>query len=133
MKLSCTPAADFAEEGPENFPLYQTAKRFCSEVEAAGLLSIHCLQAEVLVAIFEIGQAVYPAAYLTVGRCARYGTALGYGDFGKTANEHTKPNSPADGEEGRRVWWGITMLDRYVGKVTTSKCFAPKAFIMIRY
>ncbi|KAF4439720.1 fungal specific transcription factor [Fusarium acutatum] len=126
MKLSCTPAADFAEEGPENFSLYQTAKRFCSEVEAAGLLSIHCLQAEVLIAIFEIGQAVYPAAYLTVGRCARYGTALGYGDFGKTVNEHTKPNSSIDGEEGRRVWWGITMLDRYVNLSNPTRPLAIK-------
>ncbi|KAL7952343.1 hypothetical protein V8C34DRAFT_319124 [Trichoderma compactum] len=56
--------------------LYRTAKQFHFEMESSGILSVTVLQAGVLIAIYELGHAVYPAAFLSVGQCARYAAAL---------------------------------------------------------
>lgn len=42
-------------------------------VESAGILSLHLLQAGLLLAVNEFGHAIFPAAYITIGRCARIG------------------------------------------------------------
>ncbi|UKZ72466.1 hypothetical protein TrVFT333_000095 [Trichoderma virens FT-333] len=56
--------------------LYRTAKQFHFEVESSGILSVAVLQAGVLIAIYELGHAIYPAAFLSIGQCARYAAAL---------------------------------------------------------
>jgi hypothetical protein len=76
-------------------------------------MSIHVLQAGILITFYELGQAIYPAAYLSVGSCARYGLALGIdklslippseGDASQAWNEQ---------EESRRVWWAVLIFDR---------------------
>lgn len=58
-------------------PVYQATKRFVSLLEAAGAASLIILQANLLVAWYEYGQAIYPAAYITSGWCVRYGNLLG--------------------------------------------------------
>ena len=57
--------------------VYVAAKRFFLELEIAGVLSTQVLQAAVLIALFQLGHAVYPSAYLAIATCARYATALG--------------------------------------------------------
>jgi hypothetical protein len=66
MKLCCSapPAGSAPETG-----LYNSVKTFHGDAERAGLLSINLLQAKLLTALYEIGQAIYPAAYLSVGAC----------------------------------------------------------------
>lgn len=106
MKLSCLAAKDV------NLSLYRTVKRFYSDLEVAGFYSIHLLQAAILIAIYEIGHAIYPAAFLSIGACARYAVLLGL----------DQDESPRRGqdlsfdeiEERRRAWWGVLVLDRYV-------------------
>jgi hypothetical protein len=63
--------------------LYTTAKNFVARLESNGALSLLCLQAMVLVALYEYGHAIYPAAWMTVGSCARYADVLGLtpGDY----------------------------------------------------
>lgn len=112
MKLNCTPAPSYQDDGKRT--LYRIVKEFYAEVEATGTMSICILQSALLIAVYETGNAIYPAAYMTVGSCARYGIALGLdklmvsltgeGNFGKPWMEI---------EEMRRVWWGILILDRY--------------------
>lgn len=70
--------------------LYQTTKRLVALMEATGATSLNILQANLLVAWFEYGHAVYPAAYITSGWSLRYGNLLGL-------NEHAKdvPKSPS--------------------------------------
>lgn len=93
--------------------LYQIAKKYYFELEATGAFSIHILQAAVLIAIYEIGQAIYPAAYLTVGACARYGYVLGIDKLGRDLmGSGFGPLSWIEIEERRRVWWALLLLDR---------------------
>ncbi|KAG9233058.1 putative fungal-specific transcription factor [Amylocarpus encephaloides] len=95
--------------------VYQVAKRYYFEVEAAGALSIHVLQALVLIAAYEVCQAIYPAAYFTVSACARYGTVLGIDKLGlDLMGASLGPLSWVEVEERRRVWWAILLLDRFI-------------------
>lgn len=73
-------------------------------------MSLHVLQATIFIALYEMGHAIYPAAYLTVGACARYGIALGL-DKLMTDNSGFD-TSLMEIEEKRRSWWGVLALDR---------------------
>ncbi|KAH8660317.1 fungal-specific transcription factor domain-containing protein [Xylariales sp. PMI_506] len=97
---------------------YESTKRMASTLESRGILSVTLLQAHLLIALFEICQAVYPNAYLTIGHCAQLGHAMGL---------HDPRNAPQLGqararlsaswtelEEQRRTWWAVRILDRYV-------------------
>ncbi|KAL7801848.1 hypothetical protein V8C43DRAFT_312761 [Trichoderma afarasin] len=83
MKLYCAPASENGNDG--RWTLYQLVKSFYADVEATASMSVHILQAAVFIAIYEIDQAIYPSAYLSVG---------------------------VEIEEQRRVWWAVLMLDR---------------------
>lgn len=89
--------------------LYHAAKHFCLELEGSNIFSLPILQANILIALYEIGHAVYPAAYLTVGACARYAHALGLNVKGVRSR---KGKTMIEAEERRRVWWAIVILDR---------------------
>jgi hypothetical protein len=93
--------------------MYCSLKRAFLEVELSGSLTFRTLQALVLVAIYELGQAIYPSAYLTVGYCARYGIALG---IDRTIDS-LYSSKLDDSEEERRTWWTIILLDRYIKAV----------------
>jgi len=93
-------------------PLYYSIKHFYIEVEVSSVLSILVLQAGVLVALYELGHAIYPSAYLTVGACARYAYALGINVNG--ALNKTRVLTLVEVEERRRIWWAIVILDRWV-------------------
>ncbi len=91
--------------------LYRAVKQFYFDIEFSGRLSLQTLQAAVLIAIYEIGHGIYPAAIISVSNCARIGTLLG---IDKSLNVW----GPSSGipwielEERRRVWWAIIILDR---------------------
>lgn len=109
MKLLChTPH----ESNARNAFLYTTAKQFSCSLETAGLSSLRTLQANLLISVYELGHAIYPAAYVSIGLSARQGIALG-------VHNHSAPQLPrapvkwTDWEERRRVWWLILILDRY--------------------
>ncbi|PTB63383.1 N-terminal binuclear Zn cluster-containing/DNA binding domain-containing protein [Trichoderma citrinoviride] len=93
-------------------PLYETVKLLHFKIETSGVLSVLVLQAAILIALYELGHSIYPAAYLSVGSCARYATALGIdksillSSLGKT--------QWIEEEECRRIWWAILVLDRYL-------------------
>ncbi|KAF4437173.1 hypothetical protein FACUT_5827 [Fusarium acutatum] len=112
MKLCCL-SVDKVEE---KRLLYDLVKRFYAEVEGQEDYCIQVMQSAVFIAVFEMGDAIFPAAYLTVGALVRYGMAMGMDkinqdalgkDFGAAAGA-----SWADIEEMRRVWWGALILDR---------------------
>jgi hypothetical protein len=75
MKLITTRPQD----GLENLqnPIYTASKHFISLMESIGMTSLLVLQAYILVALYEIGQAIYPGAWMSVGSCVRYGLLLG--------------------------------------------------------
>lgn len=75
MKLIISTPPDGLEASQN--PLYLSAKRFIALLEAAGSVSLHVLQANLLVTWYEYGQAIYPAAFMSAGWCVRYGNMLG--------------------------------------------------------
>jgi Fungal specific transcription factor domain len=90
---------------------YSTATQLLYEAEGAGILTLQFLQAKLFVCLYELGHGIYPAAYLSVGACARYGMALGIDDTSEAYNSnHTA--DPMDLEEMRRCWWVVIILDR---------------------
>jgi Fungal specific transcription factor domain len=91
-------------------PIYHVAKHFYLEVEGSSIFSLQVLQAGVLIALYELGHAIYPAAFLTVGGCARYAHALGINVSGTLKGK--KVLTLVEVEERRRVWWAIIILDR---------------------
>lgn len=55
--------------------VYNATKYFYLEVEGSFYISV--LQAGILIALYELGHGIYPAAFLSIGACARYAHALG--------------------------------------------------------
>jgi hypothetical protein len=95
-------------------PLYSLTKRYFAMVESTGLISCQTLQANILIAAYEIGHAIYPAAYLTTGHCARLGHALGLNDRRHAPQVLKKKiGAWAEVEELKRTWWATMLLDRY--------------------
>lgn len=113
MKLLTLRAGD--GKTAERLSLYRLAKEFYAEVESTSAMCIQVLQAAVIIAVFEIGDAIYPAAYLTVGGCARYGMAMGLDRVNKERMGGFKSTVPwIEIEEMRRAWWAVLVLDRHV-------------------
>ena len=90
--------------------LFHAVKHFY--VEAEGTLSILVLQAGLLVSLYELGHGIYPAAFLSIGTCARYAHALGINVNRMVPTR--KVLTLVEVEERRRVWWTIIILDRFV-------------------
>ncbi|KAH8888148.1 hypothetical protein GQ53DRAFT_872412 [Thozetella sp. PMI_491] len=115
MKLSCSTPTDRDQGEESSTAIYRSAKRFYSDVEASSVLSVRVLQAGILIAMYEIGHAIYPAAYLSVGACARYGLALGIDKLGlKLMGDGDGPRIWHEVEEKRRVWWAVLIFDRFL-------------------
>jgi hypothetical protein len=91
-------------------PSYLTAKRFFLELQAAGILTLQLAQACILLTVYEMGHAIFPAAYISVGTSFRYVMALGLN--GKITPHTTDPTVWMMQEEKRRVWWTTIILDR---------------------
>ena len=87
-------------------------KHFHLQVEGSSVFSVPVLQAGVLLALYEIGHAIYPAAFLSVGACARYGHALGINCSGSLQTRRVL--TLVEVEERRKTWWAIVILDRLV-------------------
>lgn len=93
-------------------PLYWTVKGLQSKIEGLGLISLQLLQAIVLIAGYEVGNGIYPAAYLSVGHAVRLGMILGFHDRQNSIRFFKEADTWTQSEEERRTWWAITILDR---------------------
>ena len=76
-----------------------------------GMLSVSLLQSMILGAIYELGHAIYPAGYMSIGSCVKLGMAL---DLEKQcrSDPDSRTSDVEEQEEQRRVWWVIYILDR---------------------
>lgn len=93
-------------------PLYHAVKHFYLEVEHSSILSLPVLQAGVVLALYELGHAIYPAAFLSIGTCTRYAYTLGINV--SQSLKISRVLTLVEAEERRRVWWAIVILDRFV-------------------
>lgn len=110
MKLvTWTPSADSPDPRTTT---YFAAKQLLYTSHLASAMTLLALQAHVLMAVYEIGHAIYPAAHISVGACINYAATLGLG-WSKQPCEGSNL-SWVEVEEQRRVWWAIVILDRYV-------------------
>ncbi|KAE9368102.1 hypothetical protein N431DRAFT_494935 [Stipitochalara longipes BDJ] len=109
MKLITWTSSE-AMEDPHS-PLYFAAKRFLLEIESTGILTLQAAQACVLLTLYELGHAIYPSAYISVGACTRYVMALGLN--GKASSHANEVSVWINQEERRRVWWAVVILDRF--------------------
>ncbi|KAL7904110.1 hypothetical protein GGI35DRAFT_242218 [Trichoderma velutinum] len=112
--LLWNPSAEHSTNTNPRTEGYLLARRAIDEAVLAGAMSCRLLQAQILLAVFELGHAIYPAAYLSVGACARYGTALG---VDASLSPDFRLQNPSirrlDIEEQRRTWWMVLILDRF--------------------
>lgn len=111
MKLTTLSDEDRHDVPVARIPEYLAAKRFYAAVEAAGTCSTQVLQSGVLIALYEFGHAIYPAATFSVGACARYGVSYGMNLEEYSANSAL---NWIEVEERKRVWWAVLILDRYL-------------------
>lgn len=117
MKLvTWSPSQQKVIENPENVQ-YLTAKRFLWELEVSGTLTLQVAQACILLAIYELGHAIYPSAYMSVGTCSRYVMALGIN--GKAKPHTTDVMEWLKHEERRRAWWSTIILERSAFSIFT--------------
>ncbi|TVY31880.1 hypothetical protein LOCC1_G008317 [Lachnellula occidentalis] len=100
-------------EHPALSPLYCLAKGSLSRMEHAGLISLQLLQSAILIAVYEMGHAIYPASYLSISHAARLGIMMGF-HCKYAAQLFKDPETWTYREEERRAWWAIVILDRHV-------------------
>lgn len=110
MKLACS---EIPEGMPPQIQLYQDVKSFYHYIEAQNGFSIQMMQALLLIALYEAGHSIYPAAYLSIGNAARLGHAMGLQNR-RAPQMLPRCNTWTEQEERRRVWWAILILDRFI-------------------
>ncbi|KAI5460852.1 hypothetical protein BGZ63DRAFT_252260 [Mariannaea sp. PMI_226] len=103
---------------------YDKAKRCFQFVESRGIISVRLLQAALLLSLYEVSNAIYPPAFLTVGHCARLGQAMGIHDRRNVAQMFPVLMSWTAMEEIRRVWWGVIIMDRFANLGIRGRPFA---------
>lgn len=92
-------------------PIYIFAKKMCAQMESSGFASTRLLQVVILLALYEIGHGIYPAAYLSVGHAAQVSRLLGFG-CEESIRLFRRSSSWSECEEERRIRYSITVLDR---------------------
>ncbi|KAF4460228.1 ATP-dependent Clp protease proteolytic subunit [Fusarium albosuccineum] len=109
MKLLATPPCN----GDARKPVYHMIKAALLRAEKSNVLHFRIFQVMIFVALYELGHAIYPAAYLTIGSCLRYGSAMGINNTVET-RDHPESQSHIEAEERRRTWWAAILLDRFM-------------------
>lgn len=99
-------------QGKAKTPAYLAAKRILLAPESESMLTLQILQASIIVLIYEVGHTIYPAAYMSVGTCAKYGLALGI-DRQKEISGTAPILDILEEEERRRAWWATIVFDRF--------------------
>jgi hypothetical protein len=87
--------------------LYTLTRETLLALELAGSFSLTYLQSFVLVAMYEMGHAMFPNALTSTSACARYANALGIAGTMAVQGSHWM-----ELEERNRIWWAILILDR---------------------
>lgn len=114
LLLSMKLVAQCSSGGPQGAqtPLYRAVKTHLASIVADAVMTVATVQSALLVAVYEIGHAIYPAAYLTVGECVRLCHALGINNDNIAPQMLRKSGTWTEIEERRRVWWAALLLDR---------------------
>lgn len=99
-------------------PLYLATKQYYALIESVSV-SLHLLQAAVLISLYEVGQGVHPAAYLSIGNATRLSILMGLHDRYNAAQLFKAADTMTLREEERRTAWAISVLERYINVGTS--------------
>lgn len=110
MRLVASTPSEPPGNGTRTDTHLATKQGFLS-LEMAGVMSVECPEAGLLISLYEINHAIYPSAFLSVGACTRYGQAMGFG--GPNALKLRRPYNRSELEESRRLWWAVVLLGIY--------------------
>ncbi len=110
---------------------YLIMKTLLSSAESIGVLSLEMLQAAILLTIYEYAHTIYPAAYISIGTCVRYGQALGI-DKQRREDMDSRNSNFDQQEERRRAWWAVVILDRVISRSHTGPEPRPDDLLPIR-
>ncbi|KAI1334347.1 fungal-specific transcription factor domain-containing protein [Xylariaceae sp. FL0016] len=94
--------------------LYIACKRFLIQLEGVGAASVQCLQARILVALYEYGQGIYPAAWMTVASCVRFADFVGLPSYRESNTVLGQCATWTEAEERRRTWWAVYVIDKII-------------------
>lgn len=94
--------------------VHRAVKMALAACEAHGQMSVSLLAAHVLVSVYEITNAIFPNAYLSVGHCAKLCLAMGWHDKRNATQLLPKADTWGEVEERRRLWWAVLLLDRFL-------------------
>ncbi|KAI1414144.1 hypothetical protein F5Y13DRAFT_22598 [Hypoxylon sp. FL1857] len=86
------------------------------KVENSRLPCLQLLQSVILISVYEISHAIYPAAYLRVGHASRLCIMMGFHDRKHATQLFKDPVTWTAREEERRAWWAVFCLDRITGQ-----------------
>lgn len=110
MKLASeTPPAG---EHAASSALYCMAKEFYFRLETSCAISLQLFQSSILISLYEIGHALYPAACLSASNAARLGMIMGFHDRTIAPQLFKDADTWTEREEERRSWWAIVILER---------------------
>lgn len=92
--------------------LYVSIKNIISLLEAAGYDTLEVVQTRILVAFYEMGHGIFPAASISIGSAARAARAIGLHrrNLGQVDNDFD--DAKIGIEERRRAWWALHNMDR---------------------
>ncbi|KAH7156585.1 hypothetical protein EDB81DRAFT_395582 [Dactylonectria macrodidyma] len=110
MKLVSTSPEPYHTSAVDS-TLYKSAKSYLNSVEDVSPAVLPVFQSLVLIASYELGHGIFPAAYLTVGRAARLGILRGIHDRRNSTQLTVGPPTWTYSEEERRTWWATSILE----------------------
>jgi hypothetical protein len=93
--------------------MYVKAKGIIGLLEATSYHSLEAVQSRILVAFYEMGHGLHPAAAASIGACGKIARSIGlHNDLTYPSPEETAAAILV--EEKRRTLWALHNLDRYV-------------------
>ena len=114
------------ELGPPSVPdgeveAYVLIKQTMGLLEAYSYHNLTIVQRKILVIVYELGHGFLTAASISLGSCTRAARMTGLEDL-ESLREHPASSSRM-GEESRRAWCAIFLLDRFINLCTGDTMF----------
>ena len=103
-----------ADEDGHTEGLYHLSRHSLMNLGPALLPSLELLQAAILIAVFEVGHAIYPPAFLTVGHIVSLANTMGLDGCLTSPTMLGPPQNGTELEERKRTQWAVLLLDRFV-------------------
>ncbi|RNJ54797.1 hypothetical protein D7B24_009413 [Verticillium nonalfalfae] len=104
-----------------NPAVYQLAKACCTSMERDRFISLRLVQCLTLIAVYELGHAIFPEAYVTIGHASRLGGMIGLHNKTLAQQLFVTADTWTCGEEQRRTWY-VNIGTRYLPPSVLEPC-----------